>query len=49
MPVTGALFKSDTKDGSGNGNVAGISVDFLDDAEKPMATRHRLFLMVGRL
>jgi hypothetical protein len=49
MPGTGVDFKSDTKDGSGNGNVAGISVDFLDDAEKRKATRHRLFLGVGRL
>jgi len=49
MPATGVRFKSASKGGSGNGNVVGISVDFLDDAENPMATRHRLFLMVGRL
>jgi hypothetical protein len=49
MPGTGVCFKSATKGGSGSDNVVGISVDFLDDAENPMATRHRLFLMVGRL
>jgi hypothetical protein len=49
MPVAGAHVKSGGKDCPSNGNVVGISVDFLDDAGKPMATRHRLFLMVGRL
>jgi hypothetical protein len=34
MSVTGALFKSDGKSGSGNGNIAGILADFLDDAGK---------------
>jgi len=32
-----------------NGNFAGILADFLDDAEKLKATRHRLFLRVGCL
>jgi hypothetical protein len=39
MPGTGVDFKSDGKGGYGNGNVAGILADFLDDAEKLKATR----------
>jgi hypothetical protein len=49
MPVTGALFKSGSKGGAGNGNIAGILADFLDDAGKLKATRRRLFLGGGRL
>jgi hypothetical protein len=41
MPGTGVVFKSDSKGGSGNGNVVGILADFLDDAEKLKATRDR--------
>jgi hypothetical protein len=44
----GACFKSDSKDGSGNSNVAGILADFLDEAGKPGVTCHRLFLRVGQ-
>jgi hypothetical protein len=49
MPGTGVHFKAESKSGSGNGNFAGILVDFLDDAEKLKASRHRLFLRVGYL
>jgi hypothetical protein len=43
------MFKSDSKDGSGNSNAAGILADFFGEAGKPGVTCHRLFLRIGRL